>query len=265
MVLVLDLGNTPRVLSSLDDTAIAGLDVLLGSDDSERHGGHQAAGMLSGGLVVLLNRWLVDLDALGLNDSSDALLEGGQVSRAESISLGNHWNQVDARAESLHNLDVERLQSVTGGADEVQASVDTEVDLVISAGLLLLQHVGLVLVVKELDDWHPGVAVVDIVAEARGVDDGQADLEELLLQLSLCDLDLDGLVDLLLVSPLVIGIVLDGRGEQGVDEGGLSEARFAGNHNSEGGTPLSNNLVSLVGQVCDTYGAGAAFGRHLDG
>lgn len=193
MVLVLDLGNTPRVLSSLDDTAIAGLDVLLGSDDSERHGGHQAAGMLSGGLVVLLNRWLVDLDALGLNDSSDliegsalgntcfdvratyALLERGQVSRAESISLGNHWNQVDARAESLHNLDVERLQGVTGGADEVQASVDTEVDLVISAGLLLLQHVGLVLVVKELDDWHPGVAVVDIVAEARGVDDGQAD------------------------------------------------------------------------------------------
>lgn len=149
--------------------------------------------MLSGGLVVLLNRWLVDLDALGLNDSSDliewsalgntcfdaratyALLERGQVSRAESISLGNHWNQVDARAESLHNLDVERLQGVTGGADEVQASVDTEVDLVISAGLLLLQHVGLVLVVKELDDWHPGVAVVDIVAEARGVDDGQAD------------------------------------------------------------------------------------------
>lgn len=54
-------------------------------------------------------------------------------------------------------------------------------------------------------------------------------LEELLLQLSLCDLDLDGLVDLLLVSPLVIGIVLDGRGEQGVDEGGLSEARFASN------------------------------------
>lgn len=54
-------------------------------------------------------------------------------------------------------------------------------------------------------------------------------LEELLLKLGLCDLDLDGLVDLLLVSPLVIGIVLDGRGEEGVDEGGLAEARFASN------------------------------------
>lgn len=137
---------------------------------------------------------------------------------------------------------------MTGGADEVQASVDTEVDLVISAGLLLLQHVRLVLIVEELDDWHPGVAVVDIVSETRGVDDGQADcvgsvnrwhaipairqkhtLEELLLQLSLCNLDLDGLVDLLLVSPLVVGIILDGRGEKGVDEGRLAEARFASN------------------------------------
>lgn len=222
--------------------------------------------MLSGGLIVLLNRWLVDLDALGLNDGSDlivlsvfgdacfnagatyALLERGQVSRAESISLGNHWNQVDARAESLHDLDVERLQGVTGGADEVQARVDTEIDLVVSARLLLLQHVRLVLVVEELDDWHPGVAVVDVVTEARGVDDSQADcvgsvsrlnaipafrprptLEELLLQFSLRDLDLDGLVDLLLMSPLVVGIVLDGRGEEGVDEGRLAEARFASN------------------------------------
>lgn len=52
-------------------------------------------------------------------------------------------------------------------------------------------------------------------------------LEELLLQLSLCDLDLDSLVHLLLVSALVIGIILDGRREEGVDEGGLSKARLA--------------------------------------
>ena len=54
-------------------------------------------------------------------------------------------------------------------------------------------------------------------------------LEELLLQLGLGDLDLDGLVDLLLVAALVVGIVLDGGGEQRVDEGGLSESRLAGN------------------------------------
>jgi hypothetical protein len=64
---------------------------------------------------------------------------------------------------------------VAGGADEVQAGVDTEVDFVCAARLLLLQHVGLVLVVEELDDRLPRVAVVDVVAEARGVDYGEAD------------------------------------------------------------------------------------------
>lgn len=54
-------------------------------------------------------------------------------------------------------------------------------------------------------------------------------LEELLLQLGLGDLDLDGLVDLLLVAALVVCIVLDGGGEEGVDEGGLAQARLASN------------------------------------
>ena len=74
-------------------------------------------------------------------------------------------------------------------------------------------------------------------------------LEELLLQLGLGDLDLDGLVDLLRVTAAVIGVVLDGGGEEGVDEGGLAQARLAGNHDSESGTALRNNLVTLVGQL----------------
>lgn len=100
-----------------------------------------------------------------------------QISRAESISLGDDRNQVDARAQALHDLDVEGLERVAGRADEVQASMNTEIDLVISSGLLLLQHIGLVLVVKELDDGHPGIFVVDIVTEARGVDNGQANCD----------------------------------------------------------------------------------------
>lgn len=64
---------------------------------------------------------------------------------------------------------------MASGSDEVQAGVDAEVDLVGTARLLLLQHVRLVLVVKELNDGLPRVAVVDVVAEARGVDYGQAD------------------------------------------------------------------------------------------
>ena len=52
-------------------------------------------------------------------------------------------------------------------------------------------------------------------------------LEELFLQLSLGDLDFDRLVDLLLVPALVIGVVLDGGGEERVDEGGLAQSRLA--------------------------------------
>jgi hypothetical protein len=61
-------------------------------------------------------------------------------------------------------------------------------------------------------------------------------LEKLLLKLGLGDLDLDGLVDLLRVTAAVVGVVLDGGGEEGVDEG-------------EGGTALRNDLVTLVGQL----------------
>ena len=54
-------------------------------------------------------------------------------------------------------------------------------------------------------------------------------LEELLLELGLGDLDLDGLVHLLLVTSAVVGVVLDGGGEESVDEGGLAETRLASN------------------------------------
>jgi hypothetical protein len=71
--------------------------------------------VLGGSLVILLNRGLVDLDVLGLDDadnlqlvsnsgrakhawfaSSYPLLELGQIGGAESISLGNDRDQVDS-------------------------------------------------------------------------------------------------------------------------------------------------------------------------
>jgi hypothetical protein len=87
-------------------------------------------------------------------------------------------------------------------------------------------------------------------------------LEELLLELGLGDLNLDRLVHLLVVSSLVVGIVLDGGGEERVDEGRLSETRLAGDlrelvcerfgvgggsyHYGEGSAALCNNLVPVL-------------------
>lgn len=107
--------------------------------------------------------------------STYSLLELGQISRAEGIGLGDDRNEVDARAKSLHNLNVKGLEGVSSRSNEVEAGMDTEVDLVLTTGLLLLEHVRLVLVVEEFDDGLPGVAVVNIVTEAGGVDNGQSD------------------------------------------------------------------------------------------
>ncbi len=71
VVLVLDLGNTPRVLSPLDNATVGGLHILLRADHGERHGGQEASRMLGRGFIVLLDRRLVDLDVLSLNDGSD--------------------------------------------------------------------------------------------------------------------------------------------------------------------------------------------------
>lgn len=69
VVLVLDLSNTPRVLTALDDAAIASLDVLLRADNGKRHSGHKATRVLGSSLVILLDRGLVDLDVLGLDNA----------------------------------------------------------------------------------------------------------------------------------------------------------------------------------------------------
>ena len=64
---------------------------------------------------------------------------------------------------------------MTGGANEIKASVNPQVDFVDPSGLLLLKHVGLVLIVKKFNDRHPGVAIVYIVSKSRCINDRQAD------------------------------------------------------------------------------------------
>ncbi len=64
---------------------------------------------------------------------------------------------------------------MTGWADEIQTSVNAQVDLLLADWLLFLEHVGFVLVVKELDDGLPGIAVVHVITEARSVNDSEAD------------------------------------------------------------------------------------------
>lgn len=109
---------------------------------------------------------------------TNPVLEKCQVVRAKSIGLCDDRNQVNPGVQMLHHLDVQRLEGMAGRADEIDTGVDSEIDLAGPFGLLVLEHVGLVLVVDELDDWLPGIGIVDEVAEAGCVDDGEADWRE---------------------------------------------------------------------------------------
>lgn len=79
---------------------------------------------------------------------------------------------------------------VTGWPDEVQARVDSKVALLSTLGLLLLPHVHFVLIIEEVNDGGPRVPVVDVVAEAGRVNDGELDFEDFFFELGLDDLNL---------------------------------------------------------------------------
>jgi len=89
-------------------------------------------------------------------------------------------------------------------ANKVQASVDAKIGLLLALGLLLLTHVRFMLVVYEFNNGEPGVTVVDIVAKARGIDNGKLDLELALLKLGLDDFNLSELVELLVMTLAVV-------------------------------------------------------------
>ena len=93
---------------------------------------------------------------------------------------------------------------MTGGPDEVQASMNAKITLLAALGLLLLNHVRLMLVVNEVDNRRPRVPIVDVVTKARGVNDSKLDLELLLLKLGLDNLDLSQFVQLLVVASAVV-------------------------------------------------------------
>src|SRR4051794_38057919 len=107
------------------------------------------------GFIIFLNRWLVDLDSLCLDHVPDTVLEANKILGGQRVGLGHDRNEVHAGGEALHDLNVEWLQGMAGRADEVEAGMYSEVNLVSTTRLLFLQHVRLVLVVQKFDNWHP--------------------------------------------------------------------------------------------------------------
>ena len=68
--------------------------------------------------------------------------------------------------------------------------MNTEITFLRALRLLLLPHINLVLIIHEVDDGGPRVAVIDVVAKAGGINHSELDFERLLLEFGFDDVDL---------------------------------------------------------------------------
>lgn len=156
-----------------------------------------------------------------------ALLECGDLIIGEGISLSDDWYQVDLGVQTLHDLDVQRLQRVSSWLDEENAGVDTIINDVHAVDLVLCIQVRVEALIDVLNDRPPRVVVVDKVTEAGCVHHGQSKTHAVLLNIGTDGLYGNGLglnVDAWWLA--LLGRVQRGV-EQGVDEGRLSETRLA--------------------------------------
>jgi hypothetical protein len=87
---------------------------------------------------------------------TDSLLEEIPLLERQRVTLGNDRNDIDDLAELLHDDDVDGLQRVTRGRDEVKGAVNPGVlDVSVTHGRELLAQVGRMLVLNVLDDRVP--------------------------------------------------------------------------------------------------------------
>lgn len=106
----------------------------------------------------------------------------------DGVGLGNDGNKVDLVMKLLHHLNVQGLQRMASGLDEVDNSVNAVVDNVHAVDLVLGVQVRIESLLNVLDDRIPRLIIVDEVTEARGVNHGQPQTDTVLL-----DVGADGL------------------------------------------------------------------------
>jgi len=133
------------------------------------------------------------VDSIGIQLLDDLRLESLQLNLGNGVRLGDHRNDVHLAVQLLHAHQIQRLESVPGGADEVQADVDAAVVArhQRSLDLQLLLQIVLELGVDVVDHRFERVVLVDLVAIAHCVTDGQLESHIALLQLVGVSLQLD--------------------------------------------------------------------------
>lgn len=181
VVLIFDVDDAPLVLSTTDGAAVD-VDGLVAADYGK---GNEVLDLLvDGGLLVVVLVVVVGVEADVVEGElvSDSVLESLTLLQSQSVGLCNDGDDIDNLAQLLQDDDIDGLESVTSGLDEVQAAVDAGVlDVAVALGCELLAQVGRVLVLDVLDDGVPASVVVDQVAVSRSVDNVQAQTDAVLL------------------------------------------------------------------------------------
>ena len=180
VVLVFDVDDAPLVLSTADGAAVD-VDGLVAANDGK---GNEILDLLvDGGLLVIVLVVVVGVEADVVEGKlvSDSVLESLTLFQSQGVGLCDDGHNVDNLAQLLQDNDIDGLESVTCGLDEVQAAVDTGVlDVAVALGGKLLAQVGRVLILDVLDDGVPAPVVVDQVTISGGVDNVQAQTDTVL-------------------------------------------------------------------------------------
>lgn len=96
-----------------------------------------------------------------------SLLEGSNLLVGHGVRLGDDGDQVDLLVKTLHELNIESLERVTGGGDEVQASVDAGVGDLAAVDSVLLVEVGIETALDGFQDGLPAILKMMQVEQKR--------------------------------------------------------------------------------------------------
>lgn len=109
---VINLHNTPWVLTG-PDCAATDLNCILRPDNSEWHEASKLGVLLDRVLVVLFDivREVVDRDAVVLDVLHDQLLRLGQLAGGQGVCATDDGDDVDARRQALHQLDIQLAET----------------------------------------------------------------------------------------------------------------------------------------------------------
>ena len=241
VVLVLHLDDPPRVLPRPHHLT-ADLDELVGAHDGEGQQGVHGLVVLGDRLVV--GRELINLHVVVGQLGHDLGLELGHLLLIDGVRLGHDGDDIDLGVEPLHAHQVDGLEAVAVGRDEVETDVNPGIVIrgQIPLDLQLLLQVELELPVDVVHDGLERVLLVDLVAVAHRVANGHFQLHRTLLQLVSRGLQLD-------LGLAVIGLFgLERRVEERVYERGLAQAGLADAEDVEVEAVLHGFVHQLIRQ-----------------